>query len=142
MKVFLQRLYNHVPIPTAGFSFRVLSANLTRTVRCNFGVACSLNNRVLFLTSPSSAPPYLYRVFYRKTKKRIDLSYDQHLLTWSPNVSYVCHFHSVTFKKHHFPLSNNQIDDGSPKTRNDGIRMTFKKTSHESPTPSSQTHTK
>ena len=45
-----QQLYNHVPIPTASFSFRALFANLARTTRCNFGMVCSLDCLVSRLT--------------------------------------------------------------------------------------------
>lgn len=33
----------------------------------------------LFLISPFSTPPYLYRIFYRQTKKHIDSSFNRHL---------------------------------------------------------------
>ena len=66
-----QQLYNHVPISTASFSFRALSANLARTTRCNHDIGMLVGLPYYSLLTP------LY--LYRQTKNYIDSSFNRRL---------------------------------------------------------------
>ena len=67
----------------------------------------------LFLISPthppSSAPPYLYRIFYGRTKKRIDSSFNRHLfrllILLSPHHSQSPFPSNISRTSHHLVLS-------------------------------------